>query len=85
MIVSPCISICKTDPITGYCYGCARSENEKKIWKNSETSDEWKKENLQEIQKRMDGWQLESFKESYDYKTKQGISLFKKKMINESK
>tara|TARA_B100000427_G_C15504940_1_gene593490 strand:+ start:49 stop:306 length:258 start_codon:yes stop_codon:yes gene_type:complete len=85
MIVSPCISICKTDPITGYCYGCARSENEKKIWKNSETSDEWKKENLQEIQKRMDGWQLKSFKESYDYKTKQGISLFKKKMINESK
>ena len=29
MIVSPCISICKTDPVTGYCYGCARSEDEK--------------------------------------------------------
>ena len=29
MIVSPCISICKTDPVTGYCYGCARSSDEK--------------------------------------------------------
>ena len=29
-IVSPCISICKTDPITGYCYGCARTDQEKK-------------------------------------------------------
>ena len=43
MIVSPCISICKTDPVTGYCYGCARSESEKKFWKDPKTSDEWKK------------------------------------------
>ena len=85
MIVSPCISICKTDPVTGYCYGCARNEKEKKIWKDQTTSDEWKNENLIEIQKRMDGWQLESFKESYDHKTKHGISLLKKKMINETK
>ena len=27
-IVSPCISICKTDPVTGFCYGCARTEIE---------------------------------------------------------
>ena len=85
MIVSPCISICKTDPVTGYCYGCARSEKEKKIWKDPKTSDDWKKENLIEIQKRMEGWQLESFIESYNYKTKNGISLFKKKLINEPK
>ena len=25
-IISPCISICKTDYSTGYCYGCARTE-----------------------------------------------------------
>ena len=37
------------------------------------------------IQKRMNGWQLESFKDSYNHKTKHGISLFKKKVINESK
>ena len=85
MIVSPCISICKTDPITGYCYGCARSDEEKKLWKNEATSNDWKKKNLKEIQKRMNGWQLESFKESYEYKTKNGLSLFKKKLINESK
>jgi hypothetical protein len=85
MIVPPCISICKTDPVTGYCYGCGRSEDEKKIWKDIETSDSWKKENLKEIQGRMNGWQLESFIESYNYKTKNGISLFKKKLINEPK
>ena len=85
MIISPCISICKTDPVTGYCYGCARSDEEKKLWKNESTSDEWKRENLKNIQKRMNGWQLESFKESYNYKTKNGLSLFKKKLINESK
>lgn len=85
MIVNPCISICKTDPVTGYCYGCARNDKEKKIWKDPATSDEWKKENLIEIQKRMDGWQLESFIESYNYKNENGISLFKKKLINEPK
>tara|TARA_B100001123_G_C15008025_1_gene906346 strand:+ start:68 stop:322 length:255 start_codon:yes stop_codon:yes gene_type:complete len=84
MIISPCISICKTDPVTGYCYGCGRSDEDKKNWKDPNTSDDWKKENLEKIQQRMDGWQLESFKESYSYKTKNGISLFKKK-INETK
>ena len=83
MIVSPCISICKTDPLTGYCYGCGRSNEEKKIWKEENTTDNWKKENLKEIQKRLNGWQLESFKESYDYKIKKGITLFKKKTQNE--
>ena len=52
MIISPCISICKTDPVTGYCYGCGRNEDEKKIWKDQETSDSWKKENLEEIKKK---------------------------------
>ena len=31
-----------------------------------------------EIQKRLNGWQLESFKESYNHKKNEGISLFKK-------
>ena len=39
MIVSPCISICKTDPVTGYCYGCGRNNDEKKLWKLEETTD----------------------------------------------
>ena len=29
-IISPCISICRTDPVTGFCYGCARTNDEKK-------------------------------------------------------
>ncbi len=83
MIISPCLSICKTDPVTGYCYGCARTNEEKKIWKVEKTTEEWKKNNLNEITKRMSGWQLDSFKESYEYKIKNGISLFKKTSIKE--
>jgi uncharacterized protein len=83
MIISPCISICKTDPKTGYCYGCGRSNQEKKIWKLKETTDEWKNKNLFNLKKRLTGWQLESFKESYKHKIDNGISLFKKKLINE--
>ena len=78
MTISPCISICKTDPKTGYCYGCGRSTEEKIIWKGEKTSDEWKKNNLIEIQNRLKGWQLESFKESYEHKINNGISLYKK-------
>ena len=78
MIISPWISICKTDPKTGYCYGCGRSTEEKIIWKGEKTSDEWKKNNLIEIQNRLKGWQLESFKESYQHKINNGISLYKK-------
>ena len=78
MIISPCISICKTDPVTGLCYGCARNNEEKRIWKEENTSDEWKIKNLEEIKSRLSGWQLESFKQSYNYKIKEGISLFKK-------
>ena len=80
-IVSPCISICKTDPISGYCYGCARTEEEKKIWKNEKTSEEWKKKNLEIMVSRMQGWQLNTFKESYDHKIKEGISIFKKNLL----
>ena len=84
MIVSPCISICKMDPVTGFCYGCGRNNDEKKIWKDQNTNDEWKKQNLEEIQKRMKRWQLESFKESYEHKISNGVSLFKKKQLNDS-
>ena len=83
MIISPCLSICKTEPVMGYCYGCSRTNEEKKIWKDEKTTEEWKKSNLKEITKRMLGWQLESFKESYEHKTMSGISLFKKYSIQE--
>tara|TARA_X000000368_G_scaffold393224_1_gene358757 strand:+ start:405 stop:671 length:267 start_codon:yes stop_codon:yes gene_type:complete len=81
-IISPCISICKTDPITGYCYGCARTDEEKKLWKDEKTENEWKSKNLENILSRMNGWQLDTFRESYDFKMKNGISLFKKNLLN---
>ena len=80
-ILSPCISICKTDPLTGYCYGCARTNDEKRQWKEENTKNVWKEENLKIIIKRMQGWQLETFKESYNLKKKEGMSLFKKKLL----
>ena len=83
MIISPCLSICKTDPATGFCYGCSRTNEEKIIWKDEKTTEEWKKNNIEEITKRMSGWQLESFEESYGHKIKSGISLFKKNSIQE--
>ena len=80
-VVSPCISICRTDPITGYCYGCARTDEEKKLWKDESVKDQWKEKNLKLITSRMQGWQLETFEESYSYKKDKGISLFKKKQL----
>ena len=81
MIVNPCISICKTDPVTGFCYGCGRNNEDKKKWKSKNTTNEWKEKNLIEIQGRLKGWQLESFRESYKNKVESGISLFKKELI----
>ena len=81
-IISPCISICKTDPSTGYCYGCARTSEEKAIWKDENTTNEWKINNISELKNRLSGWQLSSFEESYDFKIKNGISLAKHKRMN---
>ena len=80
-VISPCISICRTDPVTGYCYGCARTNDEKKLWKDEDAEDQWKEENLKIIITRMQGWQLETFKESYEHKKNKGISLFKKDQL----
>jgi predicted Fe-S protein YdhL (DUF1289 family) len=80
-VVSPCISICRTDPVTGYCYGCARTNKEKKLWKDENTNNQWKEENIQLIVSRMQGWQLETFKESYEHKKNKGMSLFKKEQL----
>ena len=83
-IISPCISICKTDPVTGYCYGCARTNEEKKLWKDEQTTNDWKENNLKIIIQRMKGWQLDTFNESYDHKVKKGISLYKKDLLNKN-
>ena len=69
------------DYYSGYCKGCARTDNEKKLWKSEETLDEWKKNNIIEIQKRMTVYQKKNFTESYEFKKKNGISLIKKNRI----
>ena len=84
MIISPCISICKMDPKTGYCYGCARNNEEKINWKDDKISNELKENNIKEIMERMTDSQLKNFRESYDFKKKNGISLIKFKK-NEQK
>jgi predicted Fe-S protein YdhL (DUF1289 family) len=80
--ISPCISVCKTDPETGYCYGCGRTDEEKSIWKDENTSVDWKMRNIEIIKSRLSGWQLNSFNKSYDFKLKNGISLIKHKLLN---
>ena len=84
-IVSPCMSVCKTDPISGYCYGCGRTDEDKKIWKDPETSDEWKINNLELLKTRLNGWQKDAFDKSYAYKKENGISLIKKRLLEQKK
>ena len=73
------------DEDTGFCEGCARSSKEKILWKDKNTTDEWKTTNLIVIQKRMNASMLKNFKESYEFKIKNGISLIKKKKLDEQK
>ena len=81
-IVTPCISVCKTDPISGYCYGCGRSSDDKKAWKDENTTNEWKLKNIEEIRNRLYGWVLEAFNASYKSKQETGLSLIKKKLLD---
>ena len=80
-IISPCISVCKTDPISGFCYGCARSSDDKKAWKDENTTNEWKLKNIELLRSRLSGWHLEAFNESYKSKQVSGLSLIKKKLL----
>lgn len=34
MLPSPCVGICRLDPDTGWCLGCARSADELTLWRN---------------------------------------------------
>ncbi len=69
-IASPCVSVCKTDPISGYCYGCGRTNDEKSKWTNKSTTSDWKRENLLQLKKRLSGWVLFAFEKNYENKIK---------------
>ncbi len=83
--ISPCISICKSDPKTGFCYGCARTDEEKKIWKNPETKDEWKEGNLKTLTSRMSETQIKTFNQSYNEKIKFGKLVYSKNLKKKPK
>jgi hypothetical protein len=85
IIISPCITVCKTDTITGFCYGCGRTKEDKALWKNPETNNKWKKENLKILRERLTGWQQKAFEQSYKNKVKTGMSLLKQKIIESKK
>jgi len=55
----------------------------KKKFGNSKKQQINEKKNIEIIKKRLTGWQLESFEESYTYKIENGISLYKKNLKNE--
>ena len=48
----PCIGVCSIDEESGYCLGCSRTEDEVYKWENPDTTDEWKKELLEELKNR---------------------------------
>ena len=84
-VTSPCISICKTDPLSGFCYGCGRTNEEKNTWKDENTSNEWKIKNIEDLKNRLSDWQLKAFEESYKSKVETGLSLIKKKLLEKNK
>ena len=85
IVISPCITVCKSDPITDFCYGCGRSSEDKKMWNDPLTSNQWKKSNLEVTRSRLTGWQKEAWDKSYAYKKEVGISLIKKKLTENKK
>ena len=84
-IISPCITVCKSDPITDYCYGCGRTTEDKKMWSDPNITNDWKSSNLQLIRSRLSGWQQEAWDKSYSHKKNTGNSLFKEKVIQQKK
>ena len=84
-IISPCITVCKTDPVSGFCYGCGRSTEDKIIWKDPTTINSWKEENLKLIRERLSSWQQIAFDQSYNNKKKTGMSLIKQQIIESKK
>ena len=75
-LFDPCIGLCKFDPVTGYCYGCACTLQDRHKWTNG-ASDTWKSKNLHDIKRRLsNSWPLNSWMTNYKYKQEKGESLF---------
>ena len=48
-VISPCISICKTDPVTGFCMVVREQTKKRNCGKMKILIVKWKKENLEII------------------------------------
>ena len=57
----------------------------KKIWKNPNTKNEWKKENLDILLNRMSETQLKTFQQSYKEKIEFGKMVYSKKLQEKPK
>ena len=66
-ITTPCISVCKSDPMTDYCYGCGRTSEDKKMWSDPNTSNEWKQENLKILRNRLRASEARLSRISYEH------------------
>ena len=49
---SPCINVCTVDTDSGYCLGCGRTPAEIRKWCHPNTTNEWKENNLKDIENR---------------------------------
>jgi len=84
-VITPCITVCRSDPLTDYCYGCGRTTEDKKMWSDPNTSNQWKETNLQVIRNRLTGWQQQAWEKSYLHKKNTGKSLIKEKILKQKK
>ena len=85
-MLSSCVSICVNDPETKHCLGCGRTMSDKKMWKDPNTTDDWKQTNTQECMTRLTEKQVDYWKASYDFKLVHGKSMHKyvKELRNET-
>lgn len=51
-LASPCVGVCKLDPVTGWCLGCARTGEEIALWRRQ--SDGWRTEVWQALPARFE-------------------------------
>tara|TARA_B100000900_G_scaffold306988_1_gene265617 strand:+ start:892 stop:1158 length:267 start_codon:yes stop_codon:yes gene_type:complete len=75
-IVSPCVSLCGVNE-DGFCPGCGRTLEERKIWKKENPDNEWKLKNIEDAIARLDEQALDHFHASYEFKKKHGLSIKK--------
>ena len=76
-MLSTCVSICVNDQDTKQCLGCGRTMQEKQMWKDPNTTDDWKQNNTQECLTRLTTQQADYWRASYNFKLTHGKSMHK--------